>query len=77
MDRLYTTYSERAELTIEEYAYLLSCKAQIEALRAGGVDNWEWYGESLKDAGYYKYAEGLDEALADPDCSQEMLDPIE
>ena len=34
MDRLYTTYSERAELTIEEYAYLLSCKAQIEALRA-------------------------------------------
>lgn len=21
----------------------------LEALEAGGVDNWEWYGESLKD----------------------------
>ena len=23
--------------------------AKLDALEAGGVDNWEWYGESLKD----------------------------
>ena len=23
----------------------------LTALENGGVDNWEWYGESLKDAG--------------------------
>ena len=23
--------------------------AKLEALEAGGVDNWEWYGESLKE----------------------------
>lgn len=23
--------------------------AKLDALEAGGVDNWEWYGEALKD----------------------------
>ncbi|WQZ00618.1 hypothetical protein [Klebsiella phage vB_KpnP_cmc355D] len=25
--------------------------AELSALEAGGVDNWEWYSESLRDAG--------------------------
>ena len=28
---------------------LLRAEAKLNALEAGGVDNWEWYGESLKD----------------------------
>jgi len=24
-------------------------EAKLNALEAGGVDNWEWYGESLKE----------------------------
>lgn len=24
---------------------------ELSALEAGGVDNWEWYSESLRDAG--------------------------
>ena len=24
---------------------------KLDALEAGGVDNWEWYGDSLRDAG--------------------------
>lgn len=36
--------------------YLLSCDrwACEEDLEAGGVDNWEWHYESLKEGGYFK-----------------------
>lgn len=30
---------------------LLRAEAKLNALEAGGVDNWEWYGEALK--GYH------------------------
>jgi len=29
---------------------LLKAEAELDALHAGGVDNWEWYYESLKNA---------------------------
>jgi len=28
---------------------LLKKERKLQALEAGGVDNWEWYGESLKE----------------------------
>jgi hypothetical protein len=28
---------------------LLDKEAQLDALEAGGVDNWEWYDEALKE----------------------------
>jgi hypothetical protein len=34
--------------------YLSSLEAdsrKLAALEAGGVDNWEWYGQALEDAG--------------------------
>lgn len=31
--------------------YLEDRDAILSALEAGGVDNWEWYSESLSDAG--------------------------
>lgn len=35
------------ELTEERYKYLLVCEEQLKRLEAGGVDNWDWYHESL------------------------------
>lgn len=30
--------------------YLLDSQDKLDALEAGGVDNWDWYDESIKDA---------------------------
>jgi hypothetical protein len=38
-------------ITKEEYEQLLDRDRMLSALEAGGVDNWSWYGESLKE--YY------------------------
>lgn len=46
----------------KEYARLLKAERKLSALEAGGVDNWEWYSESLKK--YFKEEE-FDETLAD------------
>lgn len=38
-----------ADITISENEYKRLCRdsAILSALEAGGVDNWEWYSESL------------------------------
>ena len=36
-------------ITKEEYKSLLDRDEKLSALENGGVDNWEWYGEALKD----------------------------
>lgn len=33
----------------EVYDQLVEDQAILDALRAGGVDNWEWYSESLEE----------------------------
>lgn len=38
-----------AEITETRLAELLRTERKMQALETGGVDNWEWYGESLKD----------------------------
>lgn len=43
--------SETVTISKEEYKRLLRSQLELSALHAGGVDNWEWYGESLADAG--------------------------
>lgn len=42
---------------------LLDSYITLMALEEGGVDNWEWYGESVKD--YYKELEvkNMEEAI--------------
>lgn len=42
---------------------LLDSYITLIALETGGVDNWEWYGESVKD--YYKELEvkNMEEAI--------------
>jgi len=50
------------EITVEKYKSLLDDSRKLAALEAGGVDNWEWYGESLKE--YYAENE-KDEIIED------------
>lgn len=33
----------------EDLKYFIECRVRLEALEAGGVDNWSWYGESYSD----------------------------
>jgi len=40
-------------ITVKEYLSLIDDREWRLALESGGVDNWEWYYESLKDAGYF------------------------
>lgn len=39
-------------IPIKELDRLRGAAAKLEALEKGGVDNWEWYDESLKNAGF-------------------------
>ena len=40
------------EISDERLAELEDKEARLDALDAGGVDNWEWYGDSLEE--YFK-----------------------
>lgn len=42
-------------LTEEQHEYLCERDEKLSALEMGGVDNWEWYGESL--ANYFEKEE--------------------
>lgn len=37
------------KISIDELAELIESSKKLSALECGGVDNWEWYGESLCD----------------------------
>ena len=48
------------KIEINDLAYLLSRAYELKALEKSGVDNWEWYSESLSEyfdnkIDYYKY----------------------
>lgn len=42
-----------ALISMERYKELLAAERKLLCLEAGGVDNWEWYSESLQDCGYW------------------------
>lgn len=44
---------ETVTISKSEYQRLLRADRELSALHAGGVDNWEWYGDSLRDAGFF------------------------
>ena len=44
---------EMITITKKEYDSLLDDRKWRKALQSGGVDNWEWYSESLEEGGYY------------------------
>ena len=47
--------SDTITIKKSEYDYLIDRDLELTALENGGVDNWEWYEESLKE--YKKYKE--------------------
>lgn len=49
---------ETVTIPKSHYAWLVRCEHRLAALESGGVDNWQNYGESLRD---YLEAEGLPE----------------
>lgn len=46
-----TDLVETITITVKEYKQLLADQRELDALHAGGVDNWDWYSESLRYAG--------------------------
>ena len=40
-------------ISTDTYNRLVAAERELNALIAGGVDNWEWYSESLRDAGLF------------------------
>lgn len=46
--------AETITISLEEYESLKDDSFKLSCLEAGGVDNWEWYSESLQDGGYFK-----------------------
>lgn len=42
------TMKNKVEISINEYEELLKSEAKLRLLEEGGVDNWEWYGDSLE-----------------------------
>ncbi|MEW4567402.1 hypothetical protein AB1L88_05990 [Tautonia sp. JC769] len=54
------------EITKEEYYRRLKCaELKLDMLEAGGVDNWDWYGDSLNPDGEQSYSDLRDELKAE------------
>lgn len=48
-------------ITKQEYFSLLKQNLRVERLDNGGVDNWEWYGESLNPEGEPDWDDAVEE----------------
>lgn len=53
--------ADRVILDRSEYESLIRSRDKLQGLEAGGVDNWEWYSESLKDFYLKHYPEDFDD----------------
>lgn len=40
---------EIIEISRDELIELIECQYRLAALERGGVDNWQWYGESCRE----------------------------
>lgn len=48
-----------------KFASLLRDSDKLSRLECGGVDNWDWYGESLNDPSYEEIQDMSDNDLID------------
>ena len=48
-----------------EFADLLRDSDKLNRLECGGVDNWDWYGESLNDPSYEEIQDMSNDDLID------------
>lgn len=44
---------EMVTIKASEYRMLLSSQKELMALEAGGVDNWEYYSDALREGGCF------------------------
>lgn len=51
----------KVTISSDVYNRLVQAERELNALHAGGVDNWEWYSESLREAGLFDEEEDDDE----------------
>lgn len=49
------------KISKSRYKALLKAEIKLDMLEAGGVDNWEWYGESLNPDGGKSYSDLCEE----------------
>lgn len=49
-ENLLTDYTT---ISVDELESLRKDSFELQCLHAGGVDNWEWYSESLQRGGYF------------------------
>lgn len=61
---------EYVKISIDELADLIANSETFKALDRGGVDNWEWYGESLadyvaEDEKYEEFSEYIDDITSE------------
>ena len=56
---------EAVIISKNEFADLLRDSDKLNRLECGGVDNWDWYGESLNDSSYEKIQDMSDDDLID------------
>lgn len=49
----------------QEYANLKKSQVKLQMLEGGGVDNWDWYGDSLNPDGEPSYSDLCDEIDAE------------
>ena len=52
-------------ITKNKFANLLRDSDKLSRLECGGVDNWDWYGESLNDQSYEEIQDMSDDDLID------------
>ena len=60
-------------ITLERLAKLLKAELRLSALKSGGVDAWDWYGDSLNNAGLNDFEERLCAAVADESLTPDFL----
>ena len=63
-------------ITEQRLAQLEDIEAKMNALERGGVDNWEWYSEALKDYNAKKQEEESFNNLVDEIC-ESLITEIE
>ena len=62
--------------TVKEKDLHMSCEKAIkyDALEAGGVDNWPYYGDSIVEWGPYEWNDEEEAYVEDPQMIDDMMD---
>lgn len=67
--------TENITITKTEYDKLLNAAEKLARLERGGVDNWEWYGESLarQEGDDFRSKDEAEDVLTDNDIDYDFM----